>query len=154
MSDARNATTEPTAGERDAQQSPDRAISLRRVPFRVRLTLGFAAVMIVLFGGLALLLHERFAASLDQGLDRSLHTHAADLTTLVHGESALPSLPEAGDTFAQIIDPRTGRVRDATQGHVAPLLNRPQLRVSATSQLTINRGDNARLLAQSVDTQR
>ena len=44
--------------------------SLRRLPFRVRLTLGFAGIMILLFGGLALLLHTLFAASLDPGIDR------------------------------------------------------------------------------------
>jgi two-component system OmpR family sensor kinase len=37
----------------------------RRVPFRLRLTLIFAAVMVVLFGGLALLLYTRFSASLE-----------------------------------------------------------------------------------------
>ena len=139
--------------QRDAQKSLGRALSLRRVPFRARLTLGFAAVMIVLFGGLALLLHERFAASLDQGLDRSLHTHAADLATLVHGQRARSQrCPRPAIRSRRSSTRRTGRVRDATPGHVAPLLNRAQLRLAATSSLTINDGDDARLRAQSVDT--
>jgi signal transduction histidine kinase len=39
---------------------------IHRIPFRLRLTLSFAAVMVVLFGGLALLLYTRFSASLSE----------------------------------------------------------------------------------------
>jgi two-component system OmpR family sensor kinase len=50
---------------------------LRRVPFRVRLALIFAAVMVVLFGGLALLLYTRFAANLDTaGVSQAQRQHA------------------------------------------------------------------------------
>jgi two-component system, OmpR family, sensor kinase len=121
---------------------------MRRVPFRMRLTLGFAVIMIVLFGGLALGLHELFAASLDQGIDRSLRTHATDVATLVSREPGLPGLPESGATFAQIVDPSSGRVRDATPGHTAPLLSQQELRQAAAGSLLVNHGGNARLLAR------
>jgi two-component system OmpR family sensor kinase len=51
---------------------------LRRVPFRLRLALTFAAVMVVLFGGLALLLYTSYSASLDSatGLSQSQRQHA------------------------------------------------------------------------------
>lgn len=127
---------------------------MRRVPFRARLTLGFAVIIVVLFGGLALLLHESFAASLDQGIDRSLHTRAADLATLVGRESTLPRpLPESGGAFAQIVDPASGRVLDATPGYPRPLLSRENLARAAMGPVTANQADDARLLAQPLATQ-
>ncbi len=148
----------PTEGRNAdlAQDAPWRTRWLRRLPFRVRLTLSFAVVMIVLFGGLALLLQTQFAASLDQGINRSLHTHAADLTSLVRGErqGQLPQLPEtSGGAFAQIVDPATGYVLDATPGHTAPLLSPTQARRAATRSLLLDPGANARLLAERVATQ-
>jgi two-component system, OmpR family, sensor kinase len=129
-------------------------MSLRRVPFRVRLTLGFAAVMIVLFGGLALLLHARFEAGLDQALDRSLHTHAGDLSTLVRGRRELPTLPESDGAFAQVLDPATGHVRAASTGYAKSLLSPRELRLATADPrfMFINRGEKARLLAGPVGT--
>jgi two-component system, OmpR family, sensor kinase len=127
---------------------------MRRVPFRARLTLGFASIMIVLFGGLALALHETFAASLDQGIDRSLHTRADDLATLVGREQTLPPLPESGGAFAQIVDPVTGRVLDATPGYARPLLSRTQLHRAQERSLIVIQADDARLLALPVSTER
>jgi signal transduction histidine kinase len=122
---------------------------IRRIPFRLRLSLSFAGVMIVLFGGLALLLHDRFAASLDQGINRSLQTRAKDLSSLVVGSSRnLPELPESGGAFAQIVDAPSGTVRDFTLGHPRPLLTRQELRRALVRQVTIGRGDNSRLLAR------
>jgi signal transduction histidine kinase len=127
-------------------------LSLRTVPFRLRLTLGFAAMMVVLFGSLALLLHTLFSASLDDGINRSLHTHADDLQTLVSGSRRLPELPETGGAFAQILDPVTGRVRDATLGHNKPLLSADQVRRAAAAPLFVARQGKARLLARPVST--
>ena len=125
---------------------------LRRLPYRLRLTLGFAAVMVVLFGGLALLLHTRFENSLNQGIDRSLRTHAADLATLVNGRQVLPELPESDGAFAQIIDPVTGRVLDATPRRARPALTRQQVVSAALDSQFIDEGERARLLAGPVDT--
>ena len=135
-----------------AQDASRRTLWLRRLPFRVRLTLSFAVVMIVLFGGLALLLQTQFAASLDQGINRSLHTHATDLASLIAGNRRLPQLPESGGAFAQIIDPQTGQVVDATPGHRASLLKAAELRQAAARpvlkrSLLLDHGDRARLLA-------
>src|SRR5436190_10313057 len=103
--------------------APMKAVAelLGRVPIRGRLTFAFAALMIVLFGGLALLLHTRFAASLDVGIDRALHTRAADLTSLVGARDGGPlrprtELPESGGAFAQILGPGSS-VADSTPGH-------------------------------------
>ncbi|HUA47714.1 MAG TPA: ATP-binding protein [Solirubrobacteraceae bacterium] len=129
-------------------------MSVRRIPFRVRLTSGFAAVMILLFGGLALLLHARFEAGLDQAIDRALRTHAGDLQTLVRGERQLPTLPESGGAFAQVVDPSSGRVLAGTPDAERSLLTRPELRRAGTASGfdLINRGDHARLLAGPADT--
>jgi heavy metal sensor kinase len=126
---------------------------LRRVPFRLRLTLSFAGVMVVLFGGLALLLQTLFSASLDQGIDRSLRTHSADLASLLRGTHELPALPESGGgAFGQVVDARTGRVLDATPGHAAVLLSRQQLRRAAVGSLVVAQAGDARLLASPVAT--
>jgi signal transduction histidine kinase len=118
----------------------------------MRLTAGFAGVMIVLFGGLALLLHTLFDDSLNQGIDRSLRTHAADITTLVRSGHALPGLPESGGAFAQILDPVTGAVRDATPGHPRPLLSRRELLGASRRALLVDEGTRARLLAEPLAT--
>ena len=129
---------------------------LGHLGIRARLTLAFAAVMVVLFGGLALLLHERFSASLDQGIDRALDTRAADLTTLVkRGDDEhlqrYPPLPESGGAFAQILSPR-GQVVDSTPGHgVKRLLTPAELRRARREQVLIERREGARLLALPLD---
>jgi two-component system, OmpR family, sensor kinase len=131
---------------------PAAQISLRRLPFRVRLTLSFACVMVLLFGGLALLLHEGFSEGLSQSIDRSLRGHASDLTTLLRGRKQLPALPESGGAFAQIVDPATGRVLDATPDYASPLLSPKEARRAALGSLNIDRRANARLLAVPVGT--
>lgn len=128
-------------------------MSLRRLPFRMRLTLGFAGVMILLFGGLALLLHARFEAGLDQAIDRSLRTHAGDLQTLVHARRQLPPLPESGGAFAQVLDPSTGHVRAATPGYARPLLSPAEMQRAAVDSMFIDQGTRARLLAGPSNTE-
>src|ERR1700722_19829065 len=123
-------------------------MSLRQLPFRVRLTLGFAGVMVVLFGGLALLLHTLVEANLDQAINRSLYARAADLKTLVAGKSPLLPLPESDVTFAQILDPRTGDVRVVTPGHPMALLSRRELRSATERPMLLDDGTHARLLAE------
>ena len=125
---------------------------LRRLPFRVRLTLSFAGAMIVLFGGLALLLETEFSASLDQSINRSLRTHAADLATLLQDKQQLPELRETGGAFAQLIDPATAAVLDATPGYATPLLSREELGRARIAPLLIDDLDGARLLASPVET--
>jgi two-component system, OmpR family, sensor kinase len=131
---------------------------LGRLPIRVRLTLAFAAVMVVLFGGLALLLHTRFAASLDDGIQSGLRTRAADLATLIRGsdnDSGLgrhPPLPESGGTFAQILDPQ-GRIEDSTPGHgTRALLTPSEIERALQRQIVVGRRDDTRVLAQPLGT--
>jgi two-component system OmpR family sensor kinase len=126
----------------------------RMVPFRARLTLGFAGVMVILFGGLALLLHVLVENSLDQQINSSLRTRATDLQTLVGGHptsSPLQALPDSGGTFAQIINPTTGKVLTATSGHYVPLLDHTQLGAAARHAGLIT-DSSGRLLVTPVAT--
>jgi two-component system OmpR family sensor kinase len=124
---------------------------VRRMPIRLRLSLTFAGVMIVLFGGLALLLHTRFSASLDQGIKRSLTTRADDLSSLVaRAGQTLPDLPESGGAFAQIVNTRTGHVDDATPGHRRRLLTPAEGRDALGGEITIGRREGARLMARPI----
>src|SRR5205814_6338685 len=85
-----------------------------RRPLRLKLTLAFAGLMIVLFGGLALLLYTRMQAGLDAGINGALHARAAALADVVRARERgrragrLP-LPSAGGEFAQILS-ANGRV--------------------------------------------
>src|SRR5579862_21943 len=49
------------------------------LPVRVRLTLSFAAVMVVLFGAIALALYFTFAAGLNASIDNSLRLRSHEL---------------------------------------------------------------------------
>lgn len=119
----------------------------------MRLTLGFAAIMIILFGGLALLLDATFEASLDQSINRSLSTHAGDLASLLRGRRTFPGLPESGGAFAQIVDPSTGAVLAATPGYAKSLLAAKELGHAMRDSTFIDEQDRARLLAGPVATQ-
>lgn len=132
--------------------------AIARLPIRLRLIVAFGAVLVLLFGGLALALHQRFSASLDEGIDQALHTRASDLASLVHteggdgGPSFHEPLPESGGTFAQILD-REGRIIDATPGHQGdPLLSPAQVRRALAAPLSVPRVGESRLLAESLRT--
>jgi two-component system OmpR family sensor kinase len=127
----------------------------RLVPFRARLTLGFALVMVILFGGLALLLHVVVENSLDQQINRSLQARSVDLSTLVGGRpiaSGLPALPDSDGTFAQIIDPSTGTVVAETTGHAVVLLDPAHLRAALSDPGGLVNDGPARLRVESIGT--
>jgi two-component system, OmpR family, sensor kinase len=124
-----------------------------RFPIRVKLTLAFAGLMVVLFGGLALLLYTRFEAGLDAGINGALRTRAAGLASVVraarHGER--PPLPSGEDAFAQILDAH-GRVLDSTPGLGGhPLLPADQVDSARVGTVLIDR-EGERLLARQLGT--
>jgi heavy metal sensor kinase len=85
---------------------------------RVRVTLAFTAVMAVLLAALAVFLYVRLGTTLKQTVDTSLHSRAADVSTLVKeadtalAQSSPSRLTARGENLAQILD-RGGRVVDA-----------------------------------------
>ncbi|MBO0769301.1 MAG: HAMP domain-containing histidine kinase, partial [Solirubrobacterales bacterium] len=120
---------------------------LAHLPFRVRLMLGFGTMIVVLFGGLALLLHTLVENSLDQALKRSLQTRAADVTSLVSGRSRLPSLPQSDGTFAMIVS--GDKVLASTPGGRR---YRSEFRTAISAPTFLEDGDRAWLLAEPVAT--
>jgi two-component system OmpR family sensor kinase len=143
---------------------------LRRLPIRLKLTLAFAGVMAVLFGGIALLLYFRFQAGLDASIQSSLQAQAADLETLARQSGPqLKSHPLAkirigasfeqgsGIGFAEILD-GSGHVLDSTPGALPELksrtlLSRAEFASALRGQLIVERGDSWRLLARPVSGQ-
>ena len=81
------------------------------MPVRMRLTLSFAVVMVVLFGLIALLLYFTFEAGLDTSINTSLTSRVTDLQPGVNRYRLHTPLSSKG---AQIVDRRTGRVLDPT----------------------------------------
>jgi signal transduction histidine kinase len=119
-----------------------------RLPIRIKLMLAFASLMIVLFGGLALLLYTRFEAGLDTGINGELRSRAAVVDSVVraaeHGQRA--PLPSGGDAFAQIVDAR-GRVVDSTPGFQRRLLPADEIARARRVSVVVDR-EGERLLAR------
>jgi len=102
---------------------------LTRLPIRIRVAAGFAAVMAIVLAATGVFLYARLGQDLGHALDQDLRLRAQDLTALLsdptrslRAESASP-LIERGESFAQLLD-RRGRVLDATRS----LGNGPLLR--------------------------
>jgi signal transduction histidine kinase len=132
---------------------------IRRLPIRIRLTLGFALVMALVLGVTGLFLYLRLASALDRTLAQTLSTRAADVVALVRqtdtglrdGRSARP---DGG--LAQVLDGR-GRVVDATPGISGhPLLTGGQLHrflLRSGSFVTSVGTEQVRLLAVPTNAQ-
>jgi two-component system, OmpR family, sensor kinase len=101
----------------------DVAARFGRLPVRVRLTLTFAGVMVVLFGAIALALYSYFAAGLDTSINRSLQQRAGELVPIVALDTRLTHNHK---DFAQIVDARNAAVLDGKA--LASPLRRDQLR--------------------------
>ena len=101
----------------------DVSARIGRLPVRMRLTLSFAVVMVVLFGLIALLLYFTFEAGLDTSINTSLNSRVSELQPAINRYRVHTPLSSKG---AQIVDARTGRVLDP--GSALPLLGRGQPR--------------------------
>jgi len=132
---------------------------MRRLPIRLRLSLGFAAAMALLLAALAAGLYTSMSAALLDELDSGMRSRAATLETdLPHGLGlATPTrtLVESREAFAQVFD-AAGRVIESSPGHPTPALE-PDIvrRVFTTSffERTVPGVENvARILAVTVGT--
>jgi signal transduction histidine kinase len=85
-----------------------------RLPVRVRLTLTFAGVMVVLFGVIALLLYFTFEAGLDTSLNSSLRSRADTWSSVYETQRLHTPLKQTGTGFALFVDPTTGAVREGS----------------------------------------
>ena len=92
---------------------------MRRLPIRVRVTLGFAGAMAVLLAGLGLFVYVRYASQLDEAIDQGLRSRVDEVAPVVQGPgttlegSGGTRLVEQDEGFTQILD-ESGRVLDST----------------------------------------
>ena len=135
---------------------------MTRVPIRIRLTLAFALALGVVLAALGVVIHTRFADSLDENTDQALRSRATDIAALV--ERSGPRLSargaerfvESDESFAQLLD-GDGMVVDGTRRATArALLSPDEVAEARTGSLTLSRddaieeGDPARLFAVPV----
>src|SRR5436190_4483932 len=142
--------------ERLAEGTRRLADLIGRRPLRVKLTLAFAGLMIVLFGGLALLLYTRMQAGLDTGINGALHARAASLADVIDSRAkgrhaGWPPLPAAGGEFAQILS-SDGRILKSTSGLGRPLIRGRELAEARQGTLQIGH-EGSRLLARPIPGQ-
>jgi heavy metal sensor kinase len=102
---------------------------MRRLPIRLRLTLGFAVAMAALFAVIATGLYVSMSSALLDGVDIGLRSRAQTLQAIVPSRLALASpdqtIVETKEAFAQAFDAR-GRLLASSSGHPAAFL-RPEI---------------------------
>jgi two-component system, OmpR family, sensor kinase len=77
-----------------------------RLPVRIRLTLAFAAVMVLVLAATGVFVYLRFQSDLDESLNQSLHSRAGELIQLAGGDE--PRNAGNEESFARVIG-RSGR---------------------------------------------
>jgi len=129
-----------------------------RLPIRVRLTLGFTALMAALLAAVGAFVYVQVRSDLDESLDNGLRSRGDELAALAGSGGRLDAtggrLSEAEESFAQILDV-SGRVVDGTPPLEArPSLSRDELAVARRGPLFVDRDsfpgldDPVRLLAR------
>ena len=91
---------------------------MKRIPIRLRLTLGFAAAIAVVLAATGLFLGLHLRSDLDHAIDRGLRSRTGDVSAIVQqADTGLRDAPRSSGAqsidLAQILDGR-GRVFDAT----------------------------------------
>src|SRR5215217_217953 len=135
-----------------------RRSSVTRLPIRVRLTLGFTALMAALLAAVGAFVYVQVRSDLDESLDNGLRSRGDELAALAGSGGRLDAtggrLSEAEESFAQILDV-SGRVVDGTPPLEArPSLSRDELAVARRGPLFVDRDsfpgldDPVRLLAR------
>ncbi len=120
---------------------------MTRLPIRWRVTLAFAAALLVVLLAVGAFLYLRFDAELSTALDQGLRTRSEAVAALVARSPAgvLDTQSEAVDadeSFAQVIG-ADGTVIDATPDAGVPLLTGEQLARARQGQITVDReGDD------------
>ena len=117
-----------------------------RLPIRWRVTLAFAATLLVVLGAVGAFLYLRFEHDLSETLDRSLQARAGEVAALVRRSPAglargdAPAL-EADESVAQVL--RTdGTVVAGTAGARTALLSDEQLRRARRNPVLADRDED------------
>ncbi len=108
---------------------------MRRLPLRVRLTLGFTAAMAAALLVIGLVLRDRFAADLLNGVDMDLRSRAQLVVAGIETRSppvvdSSGALIDPDEAFVQVLD-RSGRIVDTSSGVAAGPVLTPQEASSA-----------------------
>jgi two-component system, OmpR family, sensor kinase len=131
--------------------------AVRRLPIRLRLTLGFAAAMGLLLAALGLFVYLRFEDHLDELVHDRLESRAHDVgAVLSEGDPrAVPRrVLQGDDTFAQVLRPGGAVLASAPGLPRTALLSPDQLAQADVRQVTVRRtsvggfAEPARLLAR------
>ncbi len=101
---------------------------MRRLPIRLRLTLGFTLAMALLLAATSVFLYFRLAATLDETVEDALEARADELVPLLaQGELRLSGAFDEEDRFIQVLA-GPGAARAATPGvGLEPVLSSAEL---------------------------
>ena len=96
---------------------------MSRIPIRLRLTLVFAAAMVVVLAGIGVLVYVRVGDALLSSVDQALRAQAAEAQSRGTGSGPLIDQDATGGTtLAEIVSP-SGRVVRATPAGLPPLVD-------------------------------
>ena len=136
---------------------------MSRVPIRVRLTAGFAALITLVLALAGVFIYLLVRSDLDQTIDRGLRSRTDDLASLVAesdtglAQGASGRLAESEESFAQVLL-LDGTVLDSTPGATSPALSADEI-TNLDSSLIVDRRTvsgiegQARLLASPISAQ-
>ncbi len=135
---------------------------MRRISVRLRVTLVFAGVMLLVLGATGVFVYLRFGAELDHTINTGLRSRASDVAVLVRDANPAPGERRRGvfvgrsESSAEVVD-FAGQVLDSTLSvgsHV--LLTQHELQQATRRPLFVDRGpvpglrEKSRLLAVPV----
>lgn len=129
-------------------------LAARRLPIRLKLTLGFAGVMALMLAAIGVFLYLHFVSGLDSGINQALRARANQITSLVQSPDRVPvaqlPLGDGTQNFAQVLTAQ-GRVLDASAGVEQPLLRPAEIARARRAPVLIERHERTRLLATPVE---
>lgn len=130
-------------------------LNFDRLPIRVKLTLAFSGAMAVMFAAIGIAIYFHFKAGLDNGLNSGLKTRVGDLSALVRQRDTAdlsPSHPliDRTESFAQILDLQGRVVESSPRLANRPLLSLHEIESTADRPLTVQRGEQSRLMARRI----
>ena len=104
---------------------------MSRLPIRLRLTVAFAAAMLLVLAGTCLFVYVRLRSDLNESITAALQSRAAAVVSTRDAAAGAVGEPEEG--FAQLLDSR-GRLIDSAHGPRRPVLTPAELRRAAAGE--------------------
>jgi signal transduction histidine kinase len=104
---------------------------MRRLPIRLRLTIAFAAAMLLVLAGTCLFVYVRLRSDLNESITAALESRAG--TVAATHDAAAGAVGEREEGFAQLLD-RRGRMIDSAHGPRWPVLSQAELHRAAAGE--------------------